>query len=98
MTIEGTARAADGSVRLTVAPGGSLRTLELRPGALDQGARHLAETIRTLAKLATAQANQRAGHLLRGLPPTSVTALGCVVDPTLVEQVESTTPDTWRDL
>jgi DNA-binding protein YbaB len=102
MTVEGTARNADGSVRLAVAPGGALRALDIRPAALDLGARHLADTILELAKLATAQANQRATHLmcdvLAGLPPASLAALGCVPDPALVEAVESTTPDTWQDL
>jgi DNA-binding protein YbaB len=94
----GVARAADGSVRLTVAPGGALRALEIRPAALDLGARHLADTILALAKVATAQANQRAGQLLGDLPTVSLAALGCTVDPALVERVESTMPDTWRDL
>jgi DNA-binding protein YbaB len=102
MTVEGTARNAEGSIRLTVAPGGALRTLDIRPTALDLGTRHLADTILALAKLATAQANQRATHLmcdvLAGLPPASLAALGCAPDPALMEAVESTTPDTWQDL
>lgn len=98
MTVEGAARSADGSVRLAVGPGGALRALELRPPALDLGGRQLADAILALARVATAQANQRAGQLLRGLPAGSLAALGCVVDPGLVERVESTTPDTWREL
>lgn len=100
--IEGTARSADGSVRITVGPGGMLTGLEIRQSALDGGARKLAATVLRLAALATATASERARHLLRdqltGLPDDALAALGFTTDPRLVEEVESTVPVTWQDL
>ncbi|HEX3588293.1 MAG TPA: YbaB/EbfC family nucleoid-associated protein [Pseudonocardiaceae bacterium] len=102
MTVEGSARSADGGVRVTVGPGGVLKALEIRQDALDHGGRHLARTILDLATVATAAASERARHLLRdelaGLPDDALAALGFTTDARLVEEVESTVPVTWRDL
>lgn len=99
--VEGVARNADGSIRVTVGPGGMLRDLELRDAALTQGGRRLADTVVELVRVATAEAAQRARHLLRaeldGLPAAALAALGFPDDDELIEQVESTTPPTWRD-
>jgi DNA-binding protein YbaB len=100
--MEGTARSADGSVRVTVGPGGMLRGLEIRPAALNRGGRWVADTIVDLVRVATAAAGERARHRLReelaGLPADALAALGITADPKLVEEVESTVPLTWQDL
>jgi hypothetical protein len=101
--LEGTARSADGGIRLTVGPGGVLKTLEVRESALAQGGRRLADTVLALTRLATAEVAHRARNELRtelaGLPDDLLAALGFTAeDPDLAEQVESTVPLTWRDL
>ncbi|HEX5117864.1 MAG TPA: YbaB/EbfC family nucleoid-associated protein [Pseudonocardiaceae bacterium] len=102
ITVEGTARSADGSIRVTVGPGGMLRGLEIRPAALDRGGRWVADTVLDLVRVATAAAGERARHQLRdeldGLPPEALAALGFATDERLVEEVESTVPLTWQDL
>src|ERR1700743_2816234 len=101
--LSGSARSADGTVALTVGPGGVLLALEIREGALDLGGRHVAETVLALTRIATAEMAHRARQRLRdelaGLPADALAALGFPdEDPELVEQVESTVPQTWRDL
>jgi hypothetical protein len=102
ITVAGTARSPDGSVRVTVGPGGLLRGLEIRPAALDRGGRWVADTVLDLVRVATAAAGERARHQLReelaGLPADALAALGFSTDARLVEEVESTVPLTWQDL
>jgi hypothetical protein len=102
ITVEGTARSADGSIRVTVGPGGMPRDLEIRQVALDRGGRWVAETLLNLIRVATAAAGERARHQLReelvGLPAEALAALGFSTDARLVEEVESTMPMTWQDL
>ena len=101
--LEGTARSADGAIRLTVGPGGVLKTLEVRESALELGGRRLAETVLELTRHATAEVAHRAREELRaelaGLPADLLAALGFrPEDAELAEQVESTVPLTWQDL
>jgi hypothetical protein len=102
ITVEGTARCADGSIRVTVGPGGMVRGLEIRQAALERGGRWVADTILDLVRVATAAAGERARHQLRdelaGLAPEALAALGFTTDERLVEEVESTMPVTWQDL
>lgn len=97
MIVEGTARSADGSVRVTVGPGGVLRALEIRAD------HQLARTVLELAAIATSEAASRARNLLSGelsgLPADALAALGFTDhDAELAERIESTVPPTWRDL
>jgi hypothetical protein len=101
--LTGTARSADGGIRLTVGPGGVLRTLEIRESALTEGGRRLADTVLELARLATAEVAHRARNALRaeltGLPVDMLAALGFPdEDAELAERVESTVPLTWQDM
>lgn len=102
MSIQGSARSGDGAVRVTVGVGGALRELEIRESALAVGGRELAATILRLTEFAAAEAAGRARHLLRdelaGLPADALAALGFAGDGELAEQVESTVPETWREL
>ncbi|MFC4858446.1 YbaB/EbfC family DNA-binding protein [Actinophytocola glycyrrhizae] len=84
-------------VTAEVCPGGALAGLTLSQQAVDQGAAVLASTVVEAIALATAQANQRARHVLRAaLAGVDVSALGLTQSASLTEQAESTVPDTWR--
>lgn len=101
--LSGSARSADGTVSLTVGPGGALLALEIRNDALAMGGRHVADTVLALTRIATAEMAHRARQQLRdelaGLPADALAALGFPdEDAELAEQVESTVPVTWRDL
>jgi hypothetical protein len=99
--VYGTARSANGSVKVVVGPGGVLRSVELTAAALDDGPSSLAAAVLAVTRVATAEANQRMRNRLRaeltGLPADSVRALGFTDDSDVVDRVESTVPDTWRD-
>lgn len=102
MNTTGSARSADGAVKVTVGPGGALRALDMRDDALAMGGRRLADTVLELVRIATVEATSRARNRLRdelaGLPADALAALGLADDPELAEQVESTVPVTWRDV
>lgn len=100
MTTEITGDARDAGVEVRVHPGGALAALTLTAPALDLGAVKLAATIVDVVAEATARANRRTQHALRdaltGLDERDLNALGLDKDEALTEQVESTTPQTWR--
>ena len=100
MTTEITGEAASAGVSARVHPGGALAGLSLTGPALDLGAVRLASTIVEVVAEATARANRRTQHALRealtGLDERDLNALGLDRDESRTEQVESTTPQTWR--
>jgi hypothetical protein len=90
--ITGTAVAHRGAIAVEVFPGGALSSIALSERALSLGTRTLAAGILDAVAEATARANQRTKHALRD----ALTGLGLDSDPTLLERVEATTPETWR--
>jgi len=100
VTTEITGEAQSAGVSARVHPGGALAALALTGSALDLGAARLSATIVAVVAEATERANRRTHHALRdaltGLDERDLNALGLDRDETLTEQVESTTPQTWR--
>lgn len=80
----------DRGVAVEVGPGGALRDLTLDARALRLGP-DLARTVLELVDAATAKANARASGTWGDL-----TDLGLAVSDRRVDEVEDTTPTTWR--
>ncbi|CAL9396783.1 hypothetical protein SUDANB95_01365 [Actinosynnema sp. ALI-1.44] len=78
----------DRGVAVEVGPGGCLLDLTLDGRALRQGG-DLARTILTLVHTATARADARAAHALGDLSDLGLGTSGS-------DEVEDTTPTTWR--
>ncbi|WP_033292608.1 hypothetical protein [Amycolatopsis jejuensis] len=96
MTTTGTARQS--GVTAEVAPGGALRHLELTAAALRTGGPRLADTILRTVREATAQANERARHLLEAeLGPLGdeLPRLGLSREDSTAAHAEDTTPTMW---
>jgi hypothetical protein len=93
VTITGSAGTRD--VQVEVHPGGALAALRITEQALRRGGPALAETLLSLVRRATAEADQRARHGL-SLDDRAADVLGLTTDADLTEAVETTTPDSWR--
>jgi hypothetical protein len=98
--ITGEARAHGDAITVEVHPGGALSSITLSDKATALGARALAAGILGAVAEATALANQRTKHALRAALPAlgerELAVLGLDSDAALTEQVETTTPRTWR--
>jgi hypothetical protein len=95
---EATARADDGSITVHAGPGGGIRSVELTGAALDRGASWLAGEILRTAATATAHARVRTRAALRvaGVDERTLDGVGLPEHKELAQQLESTTPTTWR--
>ncbi|MEU7481709.1 YbaB/EbfC family DNA-binding protein [Lentzea sp. NPDC042327] len=79
-------------IAIEVGVGGGLRAITLTERSMRLGRAALADEILTLVRTATARAGERARHVLGG---EHLEALGIHADPALVEEIESTTPESW---
>jgi hypothetical protein len=93
--ITGTARDSSAQMTVTVGPGGGLVDLTLTSRSTRLGGRGLAVAILALVARATAEANLRVVRE-SSLDDGDLDALGMGLDGQLAEEVESTTPETWR--
>lgn len=96
--LRGEGAAADGKVKVTVLPGGTLENVELEPRAMKLQSHELAEAIVEAARAATIDATRKSSELMESVLPGAGSAMVDMADPDAIASGRAASEETVNSI